>query len=102
MNKTLLFTLLLNLSLFGSDGEILYKQKCQNCHGSYGQLSALGHSEAIMGWSITKVREALFSYKNGIRNTNGMGAYMNIKMKDYNDEDINELAKYISSLKKED
>jgi cytochrome c553 len=101
LKKSLLFTFTFLSFLHASDGETLYKHKCQNCHGNYGQLSALGHSEAIMGWSIFKVSEALFGYKNGLRNTNGMGNYMSIKMKDYSDEDIKELAKYISSLKKE-
>ncbi len=96
-----LFTLLFFSELIASDGEMLYKQNCQNCHGSYGQLAALGHSEPIMGWSSTKLGEALLAYKNGMRNTNGMGTYMQIKMQMRSKEEIDALAKYISSLKKE-
>jgi len=55
-----------------------------------------------MGWSSSKVLEALYGYKNNLRNTNGMGNYMSIKMKDFSDTDIHELAKYISTLKKEE
>lgn len=81
---------------------MLYKQKCQNCHGKSGQLSALGHSEAIMGWSVSKTIAALHGYRDEERNTNGMGTYMKIKLNGYSDQDITELAKYISTLKKED
>ena len=100
MNKFLFVYLLWISSLFASNGEMLYTQKCQNCHGNNGQLSALGHSESITGWDVKKTLKALHGYKEGTRNTNGMGAYMQIKMSDFNDEDINELAKYIATLKK--
>ena len=102
MNKILFLYLLLNSFLFANNGETLYKQKCQNCHGESGQLSALGHSEAIMGWEETKTVMALHGYRDKDRNTNGMGTYMKIKMRSFSDEDINALAKYISTLKKED
>lgn len=100
MNKILFFHLLCVSSLLANSGEMLYKQKCQNCHGNNGQLSALGHSEAITGWEAAKTVAALQGYKEGIRNTNGMGAYMKIKMSSFSDQDINELAKYIATLKK--
>lgn len=100
MNKIFVHLLCIS-SLFANNGEMLYKQKCQNCHGNSGQLSALGHSEAITGWSVSKVTEALYGYRDGLRNTNGMGAYMKIKMHEYSNQDIDALAKYISSLKRE-
>lgn len=100
MNKILFLPFILSSFLFANSGEILYKQKCQNCHGNSGQLSALGHSEAITGWEVAKTVAALQAYKEGIRNTNGMGAYMKIKMGSFSDQDINELAKYIATLKK--
>ena len=35
-----------------------------------GQLSALGHSEAIGGWDATKTIEALHGYRDKERNSN--------------------------------
>ena len=55
-----------------------------------------------MGWEETKTVMALHGYRDKDRNTNGMGTYMKIKMRSFSDEDINALAKYISTLKKED
>ena len=100
MNKFLFIHLFCISSLFATSGEMLYTQKCENCHGNNGQLSALGHSESITGWDVKKTLKALHDYKEGKRNTNGMGAYMQIKMSDFTDEDINELAKYVATLKK--
>ena len=65
-----------------------------------GQLSALGHSEAIGGWDATKTIEALHGYRDKERNSNGMGSYMKVKMATYSDADIAELAQYIATLKK--
>lgn len=99
MNKIVLL-LLCSLSLsFATDAKDIYTQKCQNCHGENGQLSALGHSSAIGGWDSAKTLDALQGYKNGIRNSNGMGEYMKIEISSYSDEELTGLANYIATLK---
>ena len=99
MNKLLLSFIFSMSTLLGADGETIFTTKCKNCHGIDGKLSALGHSSAIAGWEIPKIIEALQGYKNGTRNTHGMGNFMKNEIRKYNDEEISSLALYISKLK---
>ena len=100
MKKTVFLLLVMSLSVLAESGVSLYQQNCQNCHGENGELSAVGHSHAITGWSASKTIEALNGYKNGSRNTTGLGSLMKIQINTYSDSQINALANYIATLKK--
>ncbi|MBD3794858.1 MAG: c-type cytochrome [Epsilonproteobacteria bacterium] len=73
--------------------------KCSACHGERGEKMALGKSAIIRGASEEKTKKQLIGYKKRILNQYGMGSIMTEQMKDVSDEDINKLAKYLSTLK---
>jgi cytochrome c len=98
--KTILLSLIFSFgAIFAADGQDIYIQKCQNCHGADGKLAALGNSSAIAGWDVNKAIQALNGYKNGTRNMYGMGEFMKNELRRYSNEELLSLANYISKLK---
>jgi len=73
--------------------------KCAGCHGPEGGKKALGKSEVIKGWDAAKTEEALKGYKAGTRNAHGMGGVMKGQAAGLSDEDIKNIAAFLSSLK---
>ena len=100
MKKSIFLVLIMALGAFADDGATVYKQKCQNCHGKNGELSALGKAEPIAGWDKTKTAEALAGYQNGSRNIKGLGAVMTKGVSSLSADDINNVSEYVSTLKK--
>ena len=100
MIKTLFFLFLSISSLFGIDGKSIYVQKCQNCHGENGTISALGRSDKLLGWSQANLLIALQGYKNGTRSSNGFGVLMKKEISPYNNDEIKALASYVAGFKK--
>ena len=76
------------------DGSALYN-RCANCHGGMGEISALGKSAVIRNWSMKQIESALLGYKAGTygRTMKGM---MQQQVKNLSDAEIHALAKYIS------
>ena len=61
MKTTKIITGLLLLgatSLFAADGASIFKA-CVGCHGASGEKAALGKSQIIKGWDVTKTQKAL-------------------------------------------
>lgn len=81
------------------DGASIYKQKCQSCHGKNGEAAALNKALPIAGWDKAKTIEAMNGYKDGSRNTTGLGKIMTPKVQPLTDEQIGAVAEYISTLK---
>jgi len=84
------------VALNAKDGKVLYT-KCAGCHGQNGEKKALGKSQVIQGWSVTKVEDALSGYAQG---TYG-GAMKGIMMgqaKGLSKADIKAISEYISTL----
>jgi len=75
---------------------ILYKT-CKGCHGANGDRKALGKSEIIKGWSEDKIYDALSGYKNGTYGK-AMKGVMVGQVKKLSNQDMKELAKYISNF----
>lgn len=59
------FTLLCSVSMWGDEGETLYKAKCRVCHGIKADRPAYNASQIIAGWPIEKTIHALQGYKTG-------------------------------------
>ncbi|KIM09135.1 MAG: hypothetical protein KU28_00380 [Sulfurovum sp. PC08-66] len=76
----------------------IYQKRCQPCHGTHGQLSALSKSDIINTWSATKIEQALLHYKHGKRDAKGMGSMMHGQAEQLSDEEIKALANYIATL----
>lgn len=98
MKKIALALLVVGVSLMAADGAAAYK-KCASCHGMKAEKKALNKSEIIDTWSAEKIAEALHGYKAGTRNIYGMGALMKGQVASYDDETIEAVSKYITTLK---
>ena len=95
--KVLLSTILFfNVSLFAKDIPKLFKDVCANCHGVNGEKNDA--FSMIGGQDVESLVKSLKLYKSG-GDKYGMGIVMEGRVEDLSDEDIQEIAKYISTLK---
>ena len=90
--------------LMPANGEAIYKGKCIQCHSSDGkQTSFEGSSRVkyaqISGQDSVKLAKELKEYRFGRVNKYGYGALMKSTLIDLSYEEIDALAKYISSIK---
>lgn len=105
--KTLFLLLIVTIftsSLFAR-GEIYTEpvkvfKGCAKCHGSDGKNSAYGRSEPIAGQSIEDLVESINFFKDSELGGKGVILVMSKQLKHLNEEQIQNLAKYIYSLKK--
>lgn len=97
MIKTTFFTILLSLHLWGN-GASLYT-KCAECHGSHGQLKALGKSGVIKGQKASRIFNQLKSYAKGKQNLYGYGSLMKMQVALMTEKEMKEIAEYIAELK---
>ena len=80
-----------------STGASTFATKCASCHGKDAKKSALNTSAVIAGWPEVKVQTALQGYQDGSYGGK-MKALMQGQTKSLSSEDIQKLAKFISSL----
>ncbi|MCH9813400.1 MAG: hypothetical protein K0U47_05585 [Epsilonproteobacteria bacterium] len=83
-----------------TQGEVIFKDKCEGCHGSYGEKKALGKS-VIANMQEHELIEAMRGYKSGTRNNYNMGALMKGQVGNLSDEELTSLGVYIYDLNKE-
>lgn len=79
------------------DGGALFAQKCASCHGAKAEKSALGKSQIIATFSEQQIKDALHGYQAGTYGKE-MKALMQGQAKPLSDEQINALAKHVSTL----
>lgn len=72
--------------------------KCVACHGADGSKAALGKSAIIKGQSKDEVFTSLKGYKDGSRNVSGMGALMKSQVATYSEEELEQIADFVSKL----
>ncbi|EJF06198.1 Cytochrome c553 [Thiovulum sp. ES] len=72
--------------------------KCAACHGQNAEKSALVKSQVIAGWDAAKIETALNGYKDGSYG-GAMKGLMKGQVATLTDQEIIDLAIYISSLK---
>ncbi len=70
---------------------------CSGCHGADGSKKALGKSQAIKGWDVQKVTDALNGYKAGTYG-GSMKGLMKGQASKLSDADIKAVSEYISGL----
>ncbi|MFA5233662.1 MAG: c-type cytochrome [Sulfurimonas sp.] len=73
-------------------------EKCAACHGKKGERHSQGLTKSIAGMDTKEITKILQEYKAKKRDTYGLGSMMHGQAGKLSDENINELAKYISSL----
>lgn len=79
------------------DGGALFAQKCASCHGAKAEKSALGKSQIIATFSEQQIKDALHGYQSGTYGKE-MKALMQGQAKPLSNEQIDALAKHISTL----
>lgn len=73
-------------------------EKCAACHGKKGERHSQGLTKSIAGMDKKEVAKILNEYKSKKRDTYGLGSMMQGQAGKLSDENIEELASYISSL----
>ncbi len=93
-----IFLLFTSILLMGADVKELYK-KCAGCHGEDGKHKAFNRSDIIGGRSFDFIFEKLKFFKEGDFPSQSTSRVMKKQLKDLNEEELKELAEYISNLK---
>ncbi|MDD5359762.1 MAG: c-type cytochrome [Sulfurovaceae bacterium] len=99
MKKVFISTVFIATSLLYANGENIYTTKCASCHGSHGEKAALDRSKSIAGQNTSLTIKQIQAYQNGSLNQYGMGGAMKNMVKSLNENEIKEVAHYISKLK---
>ena len=85
-------------AVFALDGAELYKTKtCLTCHGKDGKTTIMPNYPKIAGQNEAYVLQQMKDIKSGAR-ANGMSAAMKGIMHLVSDEEMEALAKYISTM----
>lgn len=100
MKKIILTLFFASMTLLFADGASLYSDRCAVCHGDDGSMSAMRKSRAIAGMDSQQIESDLREYRTGKLNRYGMAGVMRAQVVSFSDEQIKEVAKYISTLKK--
>ena len=99
MKKTIFaFAFISSILMAENTGQATYA-KCMGCHGSNGEKSALGKSAIITGQDKELTITQLTAYKDGSLNAHGMGGLMKGQLATLSEEDIKNVAEYISNMK---
>ena len=85
-----------SLSSTNEAGKAVYKA-CASCHGNNAEKPALGKSQVIKGWSVSKVENALHGYIDGSYG-GSMKAIMKGQAARLSKDELNAVAEYISGL----
>jgi len=94
---TIALLILASTNLFASDVQGMV-QKCVGCHGSDFSKAPLGKTNHIAkGKSTNSLYEELISFRNPEEGDSGE-ILMQGQIKEFSDEQLKQIAKYISSL----
>ena len=98
MKKIILLAAFPILVLASSAQDIVSKV-CSECHGSKMDQSCMGVSKFPNSLSESEILTALKGYKSGKRSEYSMGSTMTEKVSDFSDSELEELSKYIPTLR---
>lgn len=88
-----------NINIFnGKSVDEYFDLKCASCHGRYGEKSALKASKIINELDENQIKADLMGYKNDINYGGNLKATMHRTANELSDDEINALAKFISTL----
>lgn len=86
-------------SAFAGDGAKLFAEKtCSACHGADGKKPLMPDYPKIASQNVKYIEKQMLDIKNGVR-TNGNSAAMKGVMVIVSDEEIKDIAAYVSKLK---
>lgn len=88
-----------NINIFnGKSVDEYFDFKCASCHGRYGEKSALKASKIINELDENQIKADLMGYKNDINYGGNLKATMHRTASELSGDEINALAKFISTL----
>lgn len=88
-----------NINIFnGKSVDEYFDLKCASCHGRYGEKSALKASKIINELDENQIKIDLMGYKYDINYGGNLKATMHRTASELSDDEINALAKFISTL----
>ncbi|VYS86354.1 c-type cytochrome [Campylobacter ureolyticus] len=88
-----------NINIFnGKSVDEYFDFKCASCHGRYGEKSALKASKIINELDENQIKADLMGYKNDINYGGNLKATMHRTASELSNDEINALAKFISTL----
>ena len=88
-----------NINIFnGKSVDEYFDFRCASCHGRYGEKSALKASKIINELDENQIKTDLMGYKNDINYGGNLKATMHRTASELSDDEINALAKFISTL----
>ncbi|MDP3483083.1 MAG: cytochrome c [Sulfuricella sp.] len=86
-------------SALAADGAKLYAEKtCHACHGKDGKKTLMPDYPKIAGQNVKYIEKQMLDIKNGVR-TNGNSAAMKGVMVIVSDEEIKDIALFVSKMK---
>lgn len=94
------FSLIAVSFLSASPANTVYVQKCASCHGTNGDMKAMGTSNAIKDMSVASIEKAMLDIVSGEKKS--MNFVKSVKedfMRKHSKEELHELAIYIHGLK---
>lgn len=90
---------LISATAFAADGAKLYAEKtCSACHGADGKKTLMPDYPKIAGQNVKYIEKQMADIKSGAR-ANGNSAAMKGVMVIVSDEEIKDIAAYLSKLK---
>ena len=98
MKKLVLLTVF-PILMFASSPQDIVSYVCYECHGSNMDQGGMGMSQPPNSLSQSEILTALKGYKSGRRSEYGMGSTMTEKVSNLSDSELEELSKYIPTLK---
>ena len=76
-----------------------YAANCATCHGERGEKSAHGLSSPLRELTAEEIVTIMTRYRDEQGNFHGSGATMRVQVEDLDDDQIQQLADHIKSLK---
>ncbi|MDD5373873.1 MAG: hypothetical protein PHO62_10675 [Sulfurimonas sp.] len=97
--KKFIFLAAFPILIFASSAQDIVSKVCSECHGSKMNESCMGVSKLPNSLSQPEILTALKGYKNGKKSEYSMGSTMTEKVSNFSDSELEELSKYIPTLK---
>ena len=96
MKKIVLASVIATSSVLALDLEKIH-QSCAQCHGADYTTQAMGVGQVVADMSLQEIKKTMIGYKDGTYGGR-MQALMAAHVKDYSDDELNEISKYVYDI----
>lgn len=95
---TLTSVLFCNMAFAGDGAKLFVEKTCTACHGKDGKKTLMPDYPKIAGQNVKYIEKQMLDIKNGVR-TNGNSAAMKGVMVIVSEDEIKDLALFVSKMK---